>query len=126
MSVQVLFRDFDRSLAVDEYLSAQATSIVQKYLPDESGYHVDILVREETHRNLLGKRPQFCCEVRVKIDGSKKVYKARKRGYDFYSCVNSVADSVGTILQRHHEKCISRRRRVPPLDQFVSHFAAEA
>lgn len=109
MNTEVIFRDFERTDSLEQYVLAQTEGLVADFFNDRNSPHIKITIFEDRHRTQDGRRPHYVCEILMSLKGRHQVIKIAKSGYSFFDCVASAGIALRKLVRRTHRYNIDRR-----------------
>lgn len=109
MRIQTLFRDLDKSEALEAYLEEKIGTSIEHFLKYQPSTTATVRIELDRHRN-LNRRPSFHCEIILKPTRSKQPIKISKHAEDVYTAVSEATAALKTVLSRRSAKKAKHRR----------------
>ncbi|WP_413289149.1 HPF/RaiA family ribosome-associated protein [Bdellovibrio sp. HCB337] len=109
MQTDIIFRDLEKSEALEAYLIEKIGSSLETYFEKDENGHATIRVETDRHRTLT-RKPSFMCELIFKPSYQKRTIKIRKTGEDIYSAAHEVAVALKAIMRRRTGRKAQHRR----------------
>lgn len=114
MKTQVTIRDFKRTEGLETFIRNKIEDCISQFYTRHDKAQVSVTAQEERHRTLT-RKPNFLCEVRLKIPGSKTFIQVKRAGTNFYECVENVSNALREIVRRKHRQTVAiNSRRAEP------------
>lgn len=110
MQIQTLFRDLDKSEALEAYLQEKIGTSIEHFLKYQPNTTATVRIELDRHRS-QNRKPSFLCEIVLKPTRNKKPIVIVKHGEDVYSAVNDAAATLKMILSRQSAKRAQHHRR---------------
>jgi ribosome-associated translation inhibitor RaiA len=109
MQTKVLFRDFGKMDHLIDFVMSTAERSISKFEHPAYEFRTNVVLSLARARTRMHRRPQFDCEVVVKIQGQPSVI-VKKTSSDFYATVNHCMRLAEKKLRRNSKIHESSRR----------------
>jgi ribosome-associated translation inhibitor RaiA len=109
MRLEIVTKGFQSTEATTDFLESSARQLIETFLDQEKDSRFRVIVDEDRHR-MQNRKPHFTCQLVVKTDSSRKIFKAHSSGDEFHKTVHEAFLVMKRILAK-------RAQRFRPHDQ---------